>query len=194
MFTTSAKNNMLDALQLTLSSLHTAFPGQTGLNEVTGGSPAYARKTITVAAASGEQRLTSASVTFDVPATTVRWVGFWNTAGTQFQGYSPNGGSPKEFVVDPTADTVRSPAHGYSDTQKIVFYNGTVPGGLTEGTVYFVRDSTTDTFKVAASAGGVAIDITSTGSSACLLSAIVEDVYAAQGTHQLSSATFTLGF
>lgn len=193
MFTTVAKNAMLDALQISYASLHSGFPGQSGLNEISGGSPAYARKAITVGAASGEQRTLSGSVTFDVPAATIRWVGVWNGAQTQFQAYAPNGGSPKEFVVDLTANTIRSPNHGYANDQKIVFYNGSIPGGLTEATIYYVRDATSDTFKVTASVGGTAITITSAGSSACLVSTITEDVYASQGSHSLTSAVFSLG-
>jgi hypothetical protein len=189
-FTTTGKNTALDALTLTTASLHTAFPGQTGTNEVTGGAPAYARKAITVNAASGGSRALNAGVTFDVPACTVRWVGFWN--GATFNAYAPNGGTPKEFIVDTAADTVRSLAHGFSDTTTIVFYGDTVPAGLTEGTVYYVRDATTDTFKVAATSGGSAIDLTTAGGSACLVSKIFEDVYAAQDTHTLSAATFGL--
>ena len=188
--TTAAKNTMLDALTVTQASLHSGFPGLTGANEISGGSPAYARKAITFGAASGGTRTTSGSVNFDVPVTTVRWVGLWNV-GT-FIGYAPNGGSPKEFVVDPSTDVIRCVSHGFSDTQRVVFFNGTVPPGLTEGTVYFVRDATTDTFKVAATSGGVAIDLTGTGSTDCLVSLIVESVYAAQGTHTLTTGTIGL--
>lgn len=64
-------------------SLHTADPGSTGASEVTGGSPAYARKAITWGAAANGA--ISGSVTFDVPAsTTVTYAGLWSaaTAGT----------------------------------------------------------------------------------------------------------------
>lgn len=190
MFTTSAKNAMLNGLTVTAASLHTAFPGTTGTNEVAGGS--YARQTPSLAAASGEVR-TASSNSWSVPAaTTVRWVGYWN--GSTFLCCAPNGGSPKEFVAIPSTDTIQSPAHGYADTQKVVFYGGTVPGGLTEGTVYYVRDSVTDSFKVAATSGGVAIDLTSAGSGGCMVSAITEDAYAGAGTHTISSATFGLPF
>jgi hypothetical protein len=67
-----------------------------------------------------------------------------------------------------------------------------VPGGLVEGNVYFVRDATADTFRLAATSGGVALDITSAGTSDCLLSIIVQSVYAAQGTHTLSTGTVGL--
>jgi hypothetical protein len=184
---------MLNALAPDTLSLHTAFPGLTGASEVTGGAPAYVRKAVTFGAAAGASRVTSAAATFDVPAgTTVRWVGLW--AGGTYLGTGPNGGTPREFVAIASTDTIYSPAHGYSDTQKIVFYNGTVPGGFTEGVVVFVRDSTTDTFKVAASAGGAAIDITTSGSTDCILSSITEDVYAAQNTHSISAASVGLPF
>lgn len=188
---TTTKNNMLDGQTINTASLHTAFPGTTGANEVSGGAPAYARKAITVGAASGGQRTLSSSVTFDVPATTVRWVGFWNSSTFAF--CAPNGGAtPKNFMAISSSDLVYSEGHGYADTQKIVFYNGTPPGGLTEGTVYFVRDAAADTFKVAATAGGAAINLTSSASFGCVVCAITEDVYAAQGTHQLSTASFVI--
>ena len=50
-YTTDAKNKMLTALRADIDtlSIHTADPGATGINEVTGGSPAYARVAVTVA-------------------------------------------------------------------------------------------------------------------------------------------------
>ena len=132
----ATKNNMLGGQTFTDASLHTAFPGNTGTSEVSGGAPAYARKAITINAPSGGIRALNASVAFDVPASTVRWVGFWN--GAAFVGTAPNGGAtPKNFMSIASTDLVYAAAHGWSDTQKIVFYNGTPPGGLTEGTVYF---------------------------------------------------------
>lgn len=60
-------------------SLHTADPGTTGTSEVTGGSPAYARKAIAWGAASNG--VITGSVVFDVPAsTTVAFVGVWSAA------------------------------------------------------------------------------------------------------------------
>jgi hypothetical protein len=190
MFTTAAKNAMLGALAIDALSLHSGFPGLTGANEISGGAPAYARKPITFGAAAGGTRTTTSSVTFDVPASTVRWIGAW--AAGVFMGYAPNGGTPLEFVVDPGTDTFRAPAHGLTDTTTVVLFNGTVPGGLVEGNVYFVRDATADTFRLAAASGGVALDITSAGTSDCLLSIIVQSVYAAQGTHTLSTGTVGL--
>jgi hypothetical protein len=185
------KNSMLDGQAITLASAHTDFPGSTGANEVTGGAPAYAKKAVTINAASGGSRALNAAVTFDVPACTVKWIGFWNV-GT-FVGCAPNGGAtPKNFMAVASSDLVYSSGHGYSDTQKIVFFNGTPPTGLTEGVTYFVRDAATDTFKVAATSGGVAIDLTAASSFGCVVCAITEDVYAVQGEHQLATATVAI--
>lgn len=92
----NAKNFMLDALTdatvVDHVSLHTADPGSTGTSEVTGGSPAYARKPITWAAASGGAvaENTGTDPVFDVPAGTVTHLGLWDdlslTAAVNFFG------------------------------------------------------------------------------------------------------------
>lgn len=189
--TVSSKNTMLNALSIDGCSLHTAFPGLTGSSEVTGGTPAYARKTVAFAAAAGGSRALSAAVTFDVPATTVRWFGFW--VGVTYVGYAANGGAQLLYVVDTVSNNVRSPVHGLSNGAKIVFFNGTVPAPLTEGTVYFVIASTTDTFQVSATVGGTAIVLTGQPSNSALAT-IVEDVYATQGSHTLSADSYGLIF
>jgi hypothetical protein len=78
---------MLDALAAlaTRVALHTGDPGAANAadNEVSGGSPAYARKAIAWNAASGGSIDDSTAPVFDIPAgTTVNWASFWNTAGT----------------------------------------------------------------------------------------------------------------
>jgi hypothetical protein len=155
--TISAKNTMLNALTIDTASLHTAFPGLTGANEVSGGSPAYARKAVTFGAAAGGSRALSAAVTFDVPATTVRWFGFW--ASSTFVGYAANGGTQLLFQIDVTNNLVRSTAHGLTNGTKIAFFNSTVPPPLVEGTVYYVVNTTADSFQVSATTGGVAITL-----------------------------------
>lgn len=87
-YDTTAKNVMLDALATvcTRLALHTGDPGgaNSATNEVTGGSPAYARKAIAWNAASGGAIDDSTNgAVFDIPAgTTVAWISGWNTAGT----------------------------------------------------------------------------------------------------------------
>ena len=193
MFTDAAKNAMLDAEPSTHLSLHTDWSA-TGANEVTGGSPAYARKAATWDAAASAQAALSAAVTFDVPAsTTVRFVGRWTalTGGT-FLGMSALNGSETEFSVDLTADTVKQVAHGYSNGDTVVFLGGTPPGGITEGTTYFVVGATTDTYQVATTAGGAAIDLTAEPAAACVASKIIPETYGAQGTLQITALPLEL--
>lgn len=69
----------------THASAHTADPAGTGAGEVTGGSPAYARKPITWNAGAVDGVYTSDLIEFDIPAaTTLTHVGAWTalTAGT----------------------------------------------------------------------------------------------------------------
>ena len=86
-FAVAYKNAMLDSGPPDAAALYTANPGSTGTtNEVTGGSPAYARKTLTWAAASGGSKALAATFpVFDVPATTVTHVGFFRSG--VYQGY-----------------------------------------------------------------------------------------------------------
>jgi hypothetical protein len=83
----TAKNLMLDALAAVAVRVaaHTGDPGaaNTADNEVTGGSPAYARKAIAWSAASGGSAAQNGDVVIDIPtSTTVSWLSLWNTAGT----------------------------------------------------------------------------------------------------------------
>lgn len=64
----------------THASLHSADPGTTGANEITGGSPAYARKALTWDAGTSDGQVTATAV-FDVPANqAVTYVGLWDAA------------------------------------------------------------------------------------------------------------------
>lgn len=73
--------------RLLFISLHTADPGSTGTSEATGGSPAYARQSLTFGATNGSGDAVATQVTFDVPAGTYTHFGTWSavTAGT-FRG------------------------------------------------------------------------------------------------------------
>lgn len=196
MLSTATKNSLLTTLAglVTHYSLHSAFPGDNGANEINGGDPAYARKAAGWNAAAGGSLGSSAGVTFDVPGgATVAWLGFWDAGSAgNYRGCAPLGGNPKDFAVDPATDTVRLEGHGYADGTKVVFFGGTPPAPLVEGTIYFVRDAATDTFKLAATEGGAAIDITNAGDNDVLVSKVVPETYGAQGTYALNSTTIAL--
>ncbi|HAK63584.1 MAG TPA: hypothetical protein DCO82_10140, partial [Alphaproteobacteria bacterium] len=179
---------------ITHASLHDGFPGNSGANEITGGSPAYARKAVTKNAAASRALTFTANPVFDVASgVTVRWWGGWtaSTAGTCL-AYGPVGGTPFEFICDLTAETVIAPAHGLSNGQMIVFYGGTVPGGLTEGTIYYVISAATDNFQVSATSGGSAINLTAQAAATVLCSRIIPEAFGSQGTFTLQSLTIAI--
>ena len=63
-----------------------------------------------------------------------------------------------------TTDIITSAAHGLIEGDLIqVSSSTTLPAGLSASTDYYVRDVTTNTFKVSTTMGGSAVDITDTG-------------------------------
>jgi hypothetical protein len=85
-------NYMLDQLATGGKIAYMAlFTDDAATVEVSGGSPAYARKAITwAAAAGGVKALNGTLPAFDVPACTVKAVAFYDalTAGTQYAMYN----------------------------------------------------------------------------------------------------------
>lgn len=193
----TAKNNLLDGLRAVVDfvSLHSGNPGTTGANELSGGSPAYSREAVVWSAASGGQATNSGAITFDVPAgITVYHVGFSDAVtGGNNNGYAPLVGTPKGFgSAAAGTDVVTSVAHGLSDTWQVVVANvfaESLPTGLTEGDVYFVRDATTDTFKLALTSGGTAIDL---GAGELAFQRCVPETFGSQGTLTIAIGQLTL--
>lgn len=193
MLTTACKNLMLDAFGVTHLSLHTAY-SSTGANEVSGGSPAYARKAASFSAAADESKALSATVTFDIPAaTTCKYVGMWTalTGGT-FLGMSALAGTELEFFCDLVNNKILLPGHTLVNGNTVVFYGGTPPGGLTEATEYFVVGSAADEFQVSATSGGAAIDLTAQAVGKCIVSKIVPEAFGGQGSLQITALTTSL--
>ena len=61
-------------------------------------------------------------------------------------------------------DIITATAHGLSEGDCIwVSSSTTLPAGLSASTNYYVRDITTNTFKVSATRGGAVVDVTDTG-------------------------------
>lgn len=61
-------------------------------------------------------------------------------------------------------------AHGWTDGMRVILWNGTPPSPLVNGTIYYIRDVTSTTFKVAATLGGSAITLTTNGSGSMQVS------------------------
>ena len=199
---TAAKNTMLDALDeaqaagAKFASLHSAYSA-TGTNELTGGTPAYARKAATWDAAASGSKAINGTIVFDVAAAAVvRFVGFWTavTGGT-FLGMSPNAGTiPQAFVVpDASADVLECVAHGFVNTDTVVVWavpGDPLPTGLVEGTVYFVINGTVDDLQLSATSGGAAVAITAIGAG--MLQKLVVETFGGQGTHTITACTMSL--
>lgn len=201
-FNATAVAAALDALdeaasQITHVGVHTLTDPGTGTTanagEATGGSPAYARVAVTWGAAT-TTKTNSGALTIDVPAGTYGMFTLWNAgtgnSGTQYRGWLPFTGNPAAasrgfgtcIAADVTANTITSPAHGLANTDRVMVFNlfgGALPTGLTEGTIYFVVGSTTDTFQLSLTSGGAAVDITAAGT--LHFQEIIPEVFAGQG-------------
>jgi hypothetical protein len=180
-------------------SLHSADPGLTGANEVTGGSPAYARKQNTFPTFAGGTQDNDTAILFDVPATDVVGWGVWDasTAGNCFQtGWFS---TVSNAILVPDADVagnlIRSHEHTFAANDRVVFevLEGlTVPAGLAVGpaTIYFVIATglTADAFSVSTTQGGAAVDITASG--VAIVRKVVVTNFAAQGQFQINAGEF----
>ena len=92
-------------------SLHSASPGTTGANEISGGSPAYARIATTWGSLAGTNpdSVAGSQVTINVPAsTTIQYWGIWTaaTGGTYLDGgalpTNETYGSQGTYLLTPT--------------------------------------------------------------------------------------------
>lgn len=68
------------------------------------------------------------------------------------------------FTADSSTDEIIDAGHGLISGETVRFKGTDLPAGLAQSTIYYVRDVTTDRFKVSLTAGGVAVNITDAGS------------------------------
>ncbi len=203
-FSTSGKNCMLDSWSstetgdpVTHASLHSDIPGDSGSDEIAGGSPAYARVAVTFdPAASGAIDKNVTDPVFDVPgSTTVFYVGFWTaSSGGTFLGYAPiNGGTVEGYAtVLGSGDVFTSYAHGLVNTDRIALRappNGALPTGAVATTLYYVIAVTTDTFQISLTSGGSAVAL---GDGECYFQKVIGETFASQGTLTFDTGTFAL--
>lgn len=187
-YTVIGKNTMLDALGAGFASLHTAFPGDAGANEVAGGS--FARQAITFSAAVDGSRDSATQPIFDIPPNVE--FAFWSlwtlVSGGSCEGYGVVGGQLIPYAVDPANDTILAVAHGLSGGQRVVWMGDTPPTGLAEGTVYYVVNPTADNFQVSLTEGGPAINITGGSAAAKLASVTPQQAGPSGGQFTLNDA------
>jgi hypothetical protein len=154
-------------------SLHTGDPGETGANEVAGGS--YARQQADFGAAAAGTLANSANIEFSgMPAATVVAWAAWDavTAGNCFwTGWlSLVAGAALVRSADLAGNDIQSVAHGLAADERVYFEaweDLTSPAGITLGTLYFVLAAglTTDAFNISTTSGGAEVDVTAAGTA-----------------------------
>ena len=213
-FNDTAGNVMLDALdesstQITHVGVYTLGGGDPGQatnatgTEATGGSPAYARQSVTWGAAASRQKSNTNAITIDVPAGTYAYFCYFNASTgntSNYRGYAPfMGATPLKgfFSVDTTLtnDQLLCVGHGLANDDRVILYNvfaESLPTGLTEGTVYWVVNVATNTFKVSTTQGGAAVDITAVGGGEGHWARVVPEVFGSQGQITVAAGQLVL--
>lgn len=212
MFVTNTLKNLMlgpvataSATNPDFGSLHTAY-STTGANEVTGGSPAYARKALTWGSpASGSTPLAATLPSWDVPTgTTVGWWGGWDavTAGNflfmQALGGQTYKGSMVETSTDLTNNDIFSDSHGYVADNRVVFWSMSgiaLVSPLATGTIYWVIATglATDSFRVSTTQGGSAVDLVTDQPIAMFVQRCIPQTTVTQDVISLASASFDIG-
>lgn len=198
-FNDTALNVMLDALdesatQITHIGVHQLTDPGTGTNALTGepSGGTYARQAVTWGAASSRTKANTGALTLPVDAGTYGFLTYWNAStgnSGNYRGYAPMGGSSaiKGFFSTDTSlanDQLFSVAHGMSDNDRVMLFNvfsETLPTGLTEGSIYYVVSSATNTFKVSTTQGGAPVDITALGGGEGFWQRVVPETFNAPG-------------
>ena len=169
--------------------------------EVTGGS--YARQAVTWQAAgtpAAGQAGNNGSITIPIPAgSTPVAIGLYDalTVGNLL-GILPYGSAGQ--VVDgvatvATSDTFTSVAHGLTTDDRVWFTTvsgDALPTGLSATTLYYVRATglTADTFTVATTSGGAAVDVTAAGE--CAFWKTVPNTFASAGNLTIATNALLL--
>lgn len=159
-------------------ALHTADPGEAGSQTTSEAAyGGYARQA--VARSSGgwtvtnNQVVNAALIQFPIATSGSETEFFWSV-GTSSSGAGkilakgPLGTNKGYFVGENSNDQITCKGHGLSVDDRVVFFagaQGTLPTGITEGTVYFVKTVPDgDTITISTTSGGSTVDITADGS------------------------------
>lgn len=167
----NAIRNVPLAVASVYAALFTIMPDETGAGGVEPAGGAYARQAVTFNAPANGSMANSLEVLF--PQASANWgtvLGFGlhdaPAAGNLLYFDYLGAGAKLPFAGDAVANTIESPAHGYSNGDRLVVsteFGGALPGGLMEGTMYYVISTAADTFQVSLTLGGAAVDFTTSG-------------------------------
>jgi hypothetical protein len=136
--------------------------------EITGG--AYARQSVAFTAPTNGVFPNTSAINFPVATANypapVRYMGVRDASTVgNLLWYGPcMASTPVDFVGIASSDIFTSPGHGFVNTDQVVLMGDNLPTGVDGNTIYFIVTSTTDTFQLALTSGGAAINITANGS------------------------------
>jgi imidazole glycerol phosphate synthase subunit HisF len=71
--------------------------------------------------------------------------------------------TPVSVTFQDTGDTVTLTAHGLENGDEVSFATITTTTGLTENTIYYIINKTTDTFQLSSTVGGSSLPLTNDG-------------------------------
>ncbi len=98
--------------------------------------------------------------------------------------FAPDYPREQAFTAVASTDVITSNAHGFANGAPVTARNvgGALPGNLAPSTTYYIRDKTTNTFKLASTLGGAAIDLTSNGTGTNYVVGLQLDLFTASHT------------
>lgn len=206
--TTYAANLINEMYRLTTPTLPAGFylallttlPDNTGSGAVEASYSGYARVRIDnkLAAAASKQIASNAAINFTtVPTNTGTFVrGFAiydaSTSGNMWE-WEPFATEQRAFTALASSEVLSCPGNSFQADDPVRLFkvdDSPLPTGLSEGVTYYVRNISGNTFKLAATAGGTAIDVTADGSGQ--ISRIIEQPLNAGVTPQFVSGAFIL--
>jgi surface protein len=91
-----------------------------------------------------------------------------------------------------SGDLVTRNSHGYTDGDTVSFYRIQSTTGIFEGQVYYVINSTINTFQISATSGGSAINLTTNGSASLLPYKIATVTITSQAGQNLTSVNLAV--
>lgn len=142
-------------------ALYTTLPNKAGAGGVEVIADGYERKLVANTTsewplAVGTTKKNANAITFATPGEIwgdIVGVGIFDSARADTQSFTTTHGT----------DTINLTAHGYNDGDTLLLTGTVLPTGYTALTPYYVRDKTTDAFKVALTPGGAAVAISDNG-------------------------------
>jgi hypothetical protein len=146
-------------------------PAGTGFTETAVISPARVTAVGAFGAASLGKITSTSSLTYNAATgaeTIIGWALFDAlTGGNMISADFIGATDPAPYTAVVSGNLFTAKAHAMVNTDRVVLLNdqyGTLPGGISATTLYYVISAATDTFQVSLTSGGAAVTLSSSGS------------------------------